>query len=176
MKQEELEVLLLATQKCTATGNDIVIATGIADEITLKSNPTSLQGDSRVYRKRTGLHLRLPNTYVNRSESLLFCQRLVKLLNQESPSNQWNNVIDTEVYGVPSGGLRMLGSRKVTKGLDKGRVYTTISTFHAKDDSKEFDSQEGIRESKIEWGIPYSLAPTYEKVVDVCSIHKYLND
>jgi len=168
---DELKTVLLATQQCTAS-QSIVIATGIDEEILLE--PKDLKEDNNGYMKRTGLHLRLPQTYVNRSEALIFCKNLVTLLNDKIPLIDWAEAIDTEIYG-PGGGLRMFLSRKVTKGADKGRIYDIIATLLAVKKDSEQITEEKIGEGKIVWGgIPHELAPTLEKVIELCSIHEYL--
>merc|ERR1712232_1218408 len=129
----------MGSPQCTASRSDMVIATGITDEILWE--PKVIKDHDKVHQKRTGLHLRLPQTYVNRDEALMFCKHLVRLLNDRIPLINWTEAVDTETYG-PAGGLRMIFSRKVTKGADAGRVYNIIATLLSKEQKKEEISQD----------------------------------
>ncbi len=159
---DELKTIMMTAQQCTASSNEMVIATGISTEIIWE--PKVVEEDN-AHLKRTGLHLRLPQTYVNRDEALKFCENLATLLNDRIPLIDWTDAIDTEIYG-PAGGLRMFLSHKVNKGNDQGRVYSIIATLlgHGKTGNGEI----------VLGTIPRDLAPTLEKVVELCSIHEYI--
>jgi hypothetical protein len=81
-------------------------------------------------RTKTGLHI-ICNGASNPTsvdEAIYFRNIYVELLNEqlELPNKQkWDSVIDSSVYGE-SRGIRMLGSRKMTRGIDMGHLYELL--------------------------------------------------
>ena len=68
----------------------------------------------------TGLHLKCHDRIVNYDEAQKLRSEVVDILFQQIPEKNWDAIMDGSVY---IHGIRMLGSRKVTKGIDMGRVY-----------------------------------------------------
>jgi hypothetical protein len=69
-----------------------------------------------------GLHVHLPDTVVDPKAALALRRRLVSSLTVAMPGHNWDAAVDDGVYAAGRG-IRMLGSRKVTKLKDVGRVY-----------------------------------------------------
>lgn len=75
---------------------------------------------------KVGLHIKTPDLVVNATEALALRSRLVQhLQGRLVPGHDWNATLDPGLYTAGSN-LRMLGSRKVTRGVDVGRVYTAV--------------------------------------------------
>lgn len=49
----------------------------------------------------------------------------VAKLYEKIPDINWESVVDKNVY-ICDRGIRMLGSRKASNGIDKGRIYNLI--------------------------------------------------
>ena len=71
---------------------------------------------------KTGLHLKCPSFIVDYVMAKEIRDLVVKALYLDEPDKNWDGIIDNAIYGG-STGIRMFGSRKTTKGVDKGRVY-----------------------------------------------------
>jgi len=72
-------------------------------------------------RIKSGLHLYSDNV-CDASECLRLRQEYVTRLQRWNPTVDWSTIVDDQVYRVGCG-LRLLGSRKVTKQVDRGRLY-----------------------------------------------------
>lgn len=68
---------------------------------------------------KTGLHIHCYDKIVDIKQCLEIRTQLITKLIEQFPNINWNQVIDENAYHV----IRMLGSRKVTKDIDKGHVY-----------------------------------------------------
>lgn len=86
-------------------------------------------------RIKTGIHLKCPNTIVTSKEALDIRSKFVDKLCEKIPDKNWKLIIDDGVY-TGCRGIRMLGSRKVTKKMDKGRVYKLL--FAVDSDGNKF--------------------------------------
>lgn len=75
--------------------------------------------------EKTGIHLKLPETIVTSKEAVELRKLFVEKLCEVSKDKNWSAIIDGSVY-VGCRGIRMLGSRKATKAIDKGRVYKLL--------------------------------------------------
>jgi predicted kinase len=70
----------------------------------------------------TGVHLKCYDHITNYEEAIQIHRQVVEYLQAESELDRynWDAIVDSSVY---IHGLRMLGSRKVTKLIDHGRIY-----------------------------------------------------
>ena len=80
------------------------------------------------YLQKTGIHLKCPGIIVSIDQALSYREKFITELYKQIPDNNWAHIIDSSVYGG-SRGLRMFGSRKVTNGIDMGRVYKLFFAF-----------------------------------------------
>jgi predicted kinase len=71
---------------------------------------------------KTGMHFKFPSLIVDAKEAIELRDKIVSYLKMEMPDKNWDSIIDNTVY-MGCRGLRMFGSRKTTKGVDKGKVY-----------------------------------------------------
>lgn len=71
---------------------------------------------------KTGLHLKCPSFIVDHVRAKNVRNDVVEALYLDEPNKNWEGIVDNAIYGG-STGIRMFGSRKTTKGIDKGRVY-----------------------------------------------------
>lgn len=83
---------------------------------------------------KTGMHVHCYDKIVTMQECLELIPKLVNELNESILGKEinitWDNFIDTQAYNC----LRMLGSRKVTKDIDKGNVYRVLyKTLYVED-------------------------------------------
>lgn len=76
-------------------------------------------------RVKSGLHLKCPDRVVSNGEALELRRRLVEALRAYDRSVAWDAVVDDSVYHGGCG-IRCLGSRKSTKGVDVGRVHRLL--------------------------------------------------
>ena len=83
---------------------------------------TSIMPNNKI---KTGIHFKCDGLLVNCNEALVFRELFIKQLNIYNNKINWEMVVDKEVYN-PNKGIRMFGSRKVTKGIDIGHVYELI--------------------------------------------------
>lgn len=74
---------------------------------------------------KTGLHFKFDDLLVDCNTALELREKFILLLNHYDDKINWDLVIDKEVYSLNKG-IRMFGSRKVTKGIDIGHVYELI--------------------------------------------------
>jgi len=86
--------------------------------------------------EKTGIHLKLPETIVTSKEAVELRKLFVEKLYEVSKDKNWSAIIDGSVY-VGCRGIRMLGSRKATKAIDKGRVYKLL--FAVDKDGKKYN-------------------------------------
>lgn len=84
---------------------------------------------------KTGLHLKMPNLFVEEEQALLIRAAFVRQLHDTAhadpqagvPSKPWNEIVDEAVFSQHRT-LRMLYSRKVSnKYVDMGRVYQILA-------------------------------------------------
>jgi len=87
---------------------------------------------------KTGLHVKCPNLIVDYDQMMNYRNQIVKELENNQPKHNWNQIIDSSVYSGKRG-IRMLGSRKVTKGRDKGRVHQFLFALNSKGVRIPFD-------------------------------------
>ena len=85
---------------------------------------------------KTGLHFRCPNYMVTKEEAVNLATAYINKLNELNGSKSWNTIVDTAVYRENCG-IKMIGSRKVTNGIDVGRVHTLILGLD--ENGNEFD-------------------------------------
>jgi hypothetical protein len=88
---------------------------------------TGCISDEQNFKVKTGLHLKCPDWVVTSAEMMELHKKFVHDLYIEMPDKNWASIIDDSVY-VGSRGIRMFGSRKVTKGVDQGHVYKLLFT------------------------------------------------
>eukprot|EP01091_Cochliopodium_minus_P009615 TRINITY_DN2401_c0_g1_i3.p1 TRINITY_DN2401_c0_g1~~TRINITY_DN2401_c0_g1_i3.p1 ORF type:complete len:663 (-),score=188.62 TRINITY_DN2401_c0_g1_i3:40-2028(-) len=69
---------------------------------------------------KCGYHYHCYDTIVEYDKALEIRIEIIKLLNKKYPERNWDTIIDDAVYKF---GIRMYGSRKVTKTVDMGRLY-----------------------------------------------------
>jgi len=88
--------------------------------------------------ERPGLHLRVPNTLVTQARALELRSEVVGALAREFGEGSCSSesgldcasLVDGGVYNSGAG-LRMLGSRKVTRTKDRGRTYDVLYVLEA---------------------------------------------
>lgn len=81
-----------------------------------------LVGESGI---KIGLHIKTPDLVVDAQEAALLREKLVAVLSRRLPERDWSTILDSAIYTTGQN-LRMLGSRKVTRGVDVGRVYYAV--------------------------------------------------
>jgi predicted kinase len=90
---------------------------------------------------KVGYHINCYNHHVNYEEANDIIKSIIDELNHGKFANSgydWNKVIDSGVY---RSGLRMIGSNKPTKGIDKGRIYEVIGIIN---EDGNFEPSNGI--------------------------------
>jgi hypothetical protein len=96
---------------------------------------------------RVGVHLHAPAALVSPEQAARLRVALVQLLSVSGGTDataapwRWGDVVDSGVYSAERG-LRLLGSRKISKGVDVGRVYELVGVVA---DSQEWDLQAASR-------------------------------
>ena len=68
----------------------------------------------------TGLHLKCSDCITDFSNSKIIFDKIIDELYINFSDYDWISIVDNNVYLT---GLRMFGTRKITKGIDMGRVY-----------------------------------------------------
>lgn len=77
-------------------------------------------------RVRSGFHVHMPGCVVTVDQAQEARDAVVASLTEEHPGGlNWDAVVDDAVY-LGGCGLRMVGSRKVTRGVDTGRVHALV--------------------------------------------------
>jgi hypothetical protein len=74
---------------------------------------------------KTGVHVNCPNTHLTMSDALKMRLEYIELLKTHDPSKGWEAIIDESVYSN-NRGSRMYGSRKTTRGIDVGKLYSVL--------------------------------------------------
>lgn len=101
------------------------------DIIVCKTKSTKITKNGTEYVK-TGIHLIWSDLYVTNCTALklskIFVEKLTDTLGERKEYNQWDDVIDSNVYNQKLPSLRMVGSRKVKRDVagqmvDVGRAY-----------------------------------------------------
>lgn len=91
---------------------------------------------------KTGVHV-IVDKVVDRDEALDLRAQLVRRMMGKDPSYPWDEILDEDVYRGKVG-FRMLGSRKVTKKIDKGRIYRPLWMVTSKGDVEDLEYDESI--------------------------------
>ena len=87
---------------------------------------------------KTGLHLKCPACHVDHIKAKEIRKQVIEDLAFDDPNKNWDAIIDSSIYGGNTG-IRMFGSRKATKYVDKGRVYRLY--FAVSEDGEYYEPQ-----------------------------------
>ncbi len=98
----------------------------------------------------TRLHLKCPDCIVDYEGAMHIRLELIQILQKEIDKN-WNAIIDSNVY---LSGIRSFGSRKITKGMDLGRVYKLMFVV----ESNGLIDHESVNKNKLSWQILKQLS------------------
>lgn len=150
METEACPFVALVRAVQRACGGDRIIVTGFVPE------------GAGAELERPGLHLRLPDTLVTQARALELRAEVVDALARElgegpcSPESGVDcaSLVDGEVYNSGAG-LRMLGSRKVTRAKDRGRAYDVLYVLEA--------------DGSVSVGRPRGLSDV--QLQELCSVH-----
>jgi predicted kinase len=102
---------------------DITKLVEILEEVT-GSNDIYITGNQSesLDKIKTGLHIHCYDKIVDMDTMIQYRTKFIEELIICYPDKNWDDIIDDQAYNV----LRMLGSRKVTKEIDKGNVYSVL--------------------------------------------------